>query len=176
MAYIVGIDPGISGALTFLNVTTAEMFIIDMPIFEYDTTKTRKKTDPYTLVRALTSVQVKDVYIEDIASSPQMGVTSAFTFGEGKGILLGIAAALGIPVTLVKPAQWKKVMRTPADKRAAVQRASQLFPAAAKLFVGTRGGVLDGRAESALIALYGALEQGKTPDKPVTVIGVPDVV
>ena len=87
-----------------------------------------------------------------------------------KGILLGAGAALDIPVTLVKPTQWKRLMRVPADKRASVQRASQLFPHVASLFKGPRGGVFDGRAEAALIALFGAMELGRTPTSPVTIL------
>jgi len=48
---------------------------------------------------------------------------------------------------------------TPAAKRqmkvAAVQVAQRVFPMAAAQFVGPRGGLLDGRAEAALIAEYG---------------------
>jgi hypothetical protein len=143
------------------------MRIVDMPTFEYETTKRRVKIDPFGISRSLTEQPVSNLYIEDVNASPQMGVVSAFSFGEGKGILLGAAAALGIPTTLVKPTQWKKQMRVPADKRATVQRASQLFPAIASQFKGPRGGVFDGRAEACLVALYGAMEVGRTPTKPI---------
>ena len=162
-------DPGLSGAFAFLDPENARMRIVDMPTFEYETTRKRVKVDPYAIVREFTSQPVASFYIEDIAASPQMGVVSAFSFGEGKGILLGVAAANGTPITQVKPAQWKKLLRVPADKKAAVQRASQLFPAVASQFKGPRGGVYDGRAEAALIALFGAMELGRTPTKPITI-------
>lgn len=166
---ILGIDPGLSGALAFLDPENALMRIIDMPTFEYETTKKRVKVDPYEIVREMVMQPITNVYLEEVAASPQMGVVSAFSFGEGKGILLGVAAATGTPVTQVKPAQWKKLMRVPADKRAAVQRASQLFPAVAQHFKGPRGGVFDGRAEAALLALFGAMELGRTPTAPITI-------
>lgn len=139
-----------------------------MPTFEFTTTKTRIKVDPFAVVREMQAQPLANLYMEEVNASPQMGVVSAFSFGEGKGVLLGVSAAMGVPTTLVKPTQWKKQMRVPADKRAAVQRASQLFPAVAHLFKGPRGGVFDGRAEAALIALYGAMELGRSPTSPVT--------
>lgn len=166
---ILGIDPGLSGALAFLDPENARMRIVDMPTFEFETTRKRVKVDPYAIVREMTAQPLASLYMEDVAASPQMGTVSAFSFGEGKGILLGVAASNGTPITQVKPAQWKKLMRVPADKRAAVQRASQLFPAVASQFKGPRGGIFDGRAEAALIALFGAMELGRAPTAPVTI-------
>lgn len=172
MAIIAGIDPGINGAFSLLDTENASLTIHDMPYFEYTTVRTKKKIDPYTITKILKSCKVSSIMLEEIASSPQMGVVSAFSFGEGNGIILGVAAALEIPVTLVKPSQWKKTLRVPADKRAAVQRAAQLFPAATRAFSGPRGGVFDGRAESALLALLGALEISSAPKESVALQGV----
>lgn len=168
MTCIIGIDPGNAGALAFLDPENNRMRIIDMPTFEYETTKKRVKIDPYAIKVELSAQPVSHIYLEEVHASPQMGVVSAFSFGEGKGIIKGVAAARGIPLTETKPTQWKKQMRIPADKRAAVQRASQLFPAVSPLFKGPRGGVFDGRAEAALIALFGAMELGCAPTAPVT--------
>lgn len=169
MGCIVGIDPGNKGALAFLDPENARMRVFDMPTFVYETTKTRTAIDPYSLVVELGAQPVSSIYLEEVFASSQMGTVSAFNFGQGKGMLLGIAAALQIPVTQVKPAMWKKAMRVPADKRAAVQRACQLFPAFTTTFKGPRGGVMDGRAEAALVALYGAMELGRAPTAPVSI-------
>lgn len=170
MTCILGIDPGLSGAFAFLDVEAATVRIADMPYFEYETTKTRKKIDAYSIVQEFDRQEFHHVYMEEVFSSPQMGVTSAFNFGNGKGIIEGIVAQRGIPLTPVKPARWKKDMKVPADKRAAVQRAVQLIPGAASLFKGPKGGLLDGRAEAALLALYGALELGCHPTAVIQTI------
>lgn len=170
MPVIVGIDPGNSGALAFLDTDKATVRIVDMPTFEFETTKKRVSIDPYAIVAEMQQYAIAHVYMEEVYSSPQMGVVSAFNFGEGKGKILGIVAAMGVPVTSAKPSRWKKDMKVPADKRAAVQRASQLFPGAAPAFKGPRGGIYDGRAEAALLALYGALELGCAPTAPVTLV------
>lgn len=171
MTCIVGIDPGLSGAVAFVNVDACTIRIVDMPTNEFATsTKNKTEVDPYGIVTELLEQDVMHVYLEEVFSSPQMGVTSSFNFGEGKGMIRGVLAALQIPLTQVKPQKWKKDMRVPADKKAAVMRASQLIPGAAPKFKGPRGGLFDGRAEAALIALYGALELGQTPTSPLKIM------
>jgi crossover junction endodeoxyribonuclease RuvC len=76
-----------------------------------------------------------------------------FNFGRDYGQILGVLAALEIPVTLVTPAKWKSTLRIPADKSAARARAAQLWPGLAGTFARARD---DGRAEAALIGFYGA--------------------
>lgn len=169
MPTICGCDPGNSGAFAFIDTDDCTIQLYDMPTFEFETNKKRVAIDAYSIVTFLQHHNPSHFYLEEVHASPQMGVVSAFKFGEGKGILEGINAALGIPLTQVKPARWKKDMRVPADKRAACQRASQLIPNAAPYFKGPRGGILDGRAEAALLALYGALELGCNPTAPITV-------
>ena len=170
MTLIVGCDPGLNGAFAFLDCQENTIRLVDMPVFEFETTKTRKVIDAYSIVQEMNKETISHMYLEEVFSSSQMGVVSAFSFGRGKGVLEGICAALEVPLTQVKPTRWKKEMRVPADKRAACERASQLIPGAASYFKGPRGGILDGRAEAALLALYGALELGCAPTAPVTVL------
>jgi crossover junction endodeoxyribonuclease RuvC len=103
-------------------------------------------------------------FIEDVWSSPQMGVTSAFNFGRGLGIVLGATAACGI-LTLVRPQEWKSATKTPKDKNEARRRAQQLFPCAYALFARVKD---DGRAEAAILAFYGLLTMKMIPPKPLT--------
>ena len=142
-----------------------------MPVNEFATkTKNKSEVDPFGIVYELGQQDVEHVYLEEVFSSPQMGVTSSFNFGEGKGMIRGVLAALQLPLTQVKPQKWKKDMRVLADKKAAVMRASQLIPGAAPVFKGPRGGTYDGRAEAAIIALYGALELGRHPTRPLQLV------
>jgi len=168
MSTIVGIDPGNKGALAFLDPEESKMWIVDMATFTYETTRRMTKVDAYATSRVLQATPVSHIYLEEVAASPQMGVSSAFSFGEGYGILKGVTAALDIPLSTVKPQMWKKQLRVQSDKRMAVQRASQLFPLIAHKFKGPKGGILDGRAEAALLAFYGSMELGRTPTTPVT--------
>jgi crossover junction endodeoxyribonuclease RuvC len=68
--------------------------------------------------------------IEKVHSSPQMGVTSAFTFGRGYGFLRGVLSASGIPFVEVTPQKWQKAMEcmSGGDKNVTKARAQQLYP------------------------------------------------
>lgn len=61
---------------------------------------------------------------------PRMGVTSAFTFGQGYGMLEGFLVALGIPYDLVAPGTWQKALGclSRGDKNVTKKKAQQLFP------------------------------------------------
>ena len=74
--------------------------------------------------------------LEHVTSSPQMGVTSSFTFAEGFGFVQGVLAAFFIPTQLVKPQVWKKHFgcilgkdaTTKEKKEKDLQVARRLFP------------------------------------------------
>lgn len=68
--------------------------------------------------------------IEKVHSSPQMGVKSAFTFGQSYGWLLGVLDALRIPYEFVTPQKWQKAMGclTGGDKNVSKAAAQRLWP------------------------------------------------
>jgi crossover junction endodeoxyribonuclease RuvC len=70
------------------------------------------------------------IVIEKVASRPGQGVTSMFTFGMGYGAVLGIAAALSVPVELVTPQRWKGIVLhgTAKDKSSAIAFCRRVFP------------------------------------------------
>ena len=68
--------------------------------------------------------------VERVSSSPQMGVKSAFTFGQGYGYLRGVLVAAHVPFDEVTPQKWQKFMGclTKGDKNVSKAKAQQLFP------------------------------------------------
>lgn len=54
---------------------------------------------------------------EKVRSSPQMGVTSSFTFGWNYGLIRGILAALKIPFEEPTPQRWQKDLGIPQRKK-----------------------------------------------------------
>jgi crossover junction endodeoxyribonuclease RuvC len=155
MTTIMGIDPGLSGALSYLDRGVLKLF--DMP-----TTGAGKK-------RAVNADAVAEI-IENIGAAPDdndrpdaaflehvhaihgVDAGSTFRFGESFGVIRGIVAALRIPIFLIPPKLWKKALGLPADKEAARGLAIDLFPKFAALFARK----LDhNRAEAALLAWYG---------------------
>ena len=88
---------------------------------------------------------------------PGQGVTSMFNFGDRFGFVKALAYSAGVPVTFVRPQEWKKGVGIPAkaDKGVSRLRASQLFPNDADKWSRVKD---DGVAEAALIAYYGSLK------------------
>jgi crossover junction endodeoxyribonuclease RuvC len=105
------------------------------------------------------------VFVEEVGVQPGEGAVGAFSFGRGYGRIEGVVQTLRIALTLVKPQVWKPKLGAPRDKVQSVSRARQLMPSAAGAFVGPRGGLLDGLAEAAMIALYGCLSFGLVPPR-----------
>lgn len=87
-------------------------------------------------------------YIEKVHSSPQMGVASAFTFGNGYGHLEMALTAAGIPFERVTPQKWQKAMGclTKGNKNVSKRRAEELFPSIK---------VTHAKADALLIMEYG---------------------
>jgi crossover junction endodeoxyribonuclease RuvC len=96
---------------------------------------------------------VEHAFVEQVGAMPGQGVSSMFAFGKSFGAVLATLATLKIPTTLVTPQKWKKALGVPAAKDGARARASQLMPQHAHNWPLVKH---DGRAESALLAYYGA--------------------
>lgn len=143
---IVGIDPGKAGAIAWLTAAGALIAVRDLPV-------TKEGLQPAVLAEWLRDVgQVSHSFLERVAARPGAGVSGMFNFGRGYGQLEGVLSALGVPVTLVTPPKWKAAMSVSADKASSRSRAAQLWPGAAGEFARVKD---DGRAEAALIAMYG---------------------
>jgi crossover junction endodeoxyribonuclease RuvC len=152
---IVGIDPGLSGALFFLDPdhpSTGEA--VDLPVHVLTRGgKKKRELDIAGLIGILAARRLTHAFIEQVSSMPGQGVSGVFAFGKCYGVILGVIASHDVPLTLVPPTRWKREMHVSRDKDGARARASQLLPEAASQWprVGHHG-----RAEAALLALYGA--------------------
>lgn len=164
MTRILGVDPGISGACALIDTTEWTIEIRDMP--REVGLVNRNAVSPTGVVRLIGDYKPDFTFCEDVWSSPQQGVASAFSFGRSLGIILGATASHSM-LTMVKPTLWKNVTSTPKDKNQARRRAQQLFPCAYDLFVRVKD---DGRAESALLAFYGLLSLKLIPPRPLTLV------
>jgi crossover junction endodeoxyribonuclease RuvC len=149
---VLGIDPGLSGAIAILDGDEL-VSVEDVPILEV---AGKRHIDAYGLARIIDSYVAGEkalAWLEFVAASPQMGVTSAFRFGETYGLIRGVLAANFVRTETVPPRVWKKAMGVKADKDGCRMAAIKLFPRRSELFARKRD---DGRAEAALIAAYGA--------------------
>ena len=151
---ILGIDPGLSGALALYNTSEQTVEVFDMPVLELVRNGKKKgEVSAQALANLLAGRGVKAAYLERVNAMPGQGVTSVFSFGRSTGIVEGILAAYDIPTTLVTPQAWQKAVGQRAGKDGSRERAMQLFPAQADLFQRKKD---DGRSDAALIAYYGA--------------------
>ncbi|WP_312084048.1 hypothetical protein [Brevundimonas sp.] len=162
MSRIIGVDPGKTGALALIDTQAWTIAITDMP--QEPGRGSKVAVSPAGVARAFDAARPDHAFIEDVWSSPQQGVASAFNFGRSLGILEGACASRAI-LTKVRPQEWKTLTKTPKDKNEARRRAMQVFPCAYDLFARARD---DGRAEAALIALFAVLQVTRAaPPRPL---------
>ena len=107
---IIGIDPGLSGAVAILDdLKIFNMF--DMPIMP-EGKKNKNQLNSAELVNIIKSNILTNentsVIVEQVSAMPGQGVTSMFNFGQTFGAIKGICASLNLPIFFVRPAKWKK--------------------------------------------------------------------
>lgn len=152
---IIGIDPGITGAIAWFAEDGKLVSVGDLPMIKVKVGKGfRTQMVPSALADALATLPQDNVHVflEQVASRPGEGAVGAFSFGRGFGQIEGVLAGMLVPYTLVPPGKWKKALAVPADKGQARMRACREFPAFAAQFARVKD---DGRAEASLIGLYG---------------------
>ena len=130
---IIGIDPGISGSICFLQDGKI-VDVIEMPTMT-EGKKNKKQVNGSQIVneilekiKELDKREIK-VVIEQVSAMPGQGVTSMFNFGQSFGILKGICSSMQLPMYFVRPAKWKKYFNLiNSEKDASRTRAIEIFP------------------------------------------------
>lgn len=144
---IIGMDPGISGAVAVLMDDGSLVDCFDMPVFKV---KGKSHIDVHRLGQFIASHREDArAVIELVGAMPGQGVTSMFTFGFAAGVLHGIVGALNMPLQTVSPRTWKAHFHLGKDKDESRRTATRQWPTGP--FARVKDG---GRAEAALIALY----------------------
>lgn len=161
---VIGIDPGLTGACALCDDgRLADVF--DMPVSgkEVDAAVLADRLGEWLGQTLEATGDMPHAFVERQQAYPGQGVSTSFQTGRRFGVVLGVIAALDIPMTLVSPAKWKAATKTPKDKDGARARASQLMPGMSKFWSLKKN---HGRAEAALIAWYGAtILVGRTADE-----------
>ena len=128
---IIGIDPGLSGAIAVLQDNKVEE-IFDVPVMT-DGKKNKRQLNSAQLVKLLKD-NTKDneeiaIVVEQVNAMPGQGVTSMFNFGQTFGAIKGICAALNLPIFFVRPAKWKKHFDLiKSSKDASRTKAIEMYP------------------------------------------------
>ena len=123
---IIGIDAGVNGGIAWhdgerARVAKMPATLQDLWEMVYNIKQDSFREGPWAKTTA---------YLEQVHSSPQMGVKSAFTFGNGFGHLEMALTAAWIPFVRVSPQKWQGALgcRTGGDKNVSKARAQELFP------------------------------------------------
>ena len=107
---IIGIDPGLSGAIAILE-NNQVINIFEIPVMS-EGKKNKRQLNSALLVSLLRENINKSeevaVVVEQVNAMPGQGVTSMFNFGQTFGAIKGICAALDLPIFFVRPSKWKK--------------------------------------------------------------------
>jgi len=157
---ILGIDPGLNGALAFYTTDTGTLIIADMPTVEVERNKkTKREVSPHGIADLFYEIKPNAAFIERVGAMPGQGVSSVFSFGRSTGVIEGVLAMRGIPTTLVMPQRWQKVCDVRGGKDGSRERAMQIFPNQSEEFKLKKH---DGRADAALIAYYGFTQHRST--------------
>ena len=155
---ILGIDPGASGALAFADFEKGLLDIVDMPTVQVKRMTSIKREISPAMLAAIIKVRHPDVaWLEKVGAMPGNGGSSMFQFGRGVGMIEGVLAALEIPVHYITPQKWQKAVQQREGKDGSRERASQLFPSYASMFLRAKD---DGRSDASLIAYYGFTNPG----------------
>tara|TARA_B100001027_G_C16052917_1_gene235039 strand:- start:60 stop:554 length:495 start_codon:yes stop_codon:yes gene_type:complete len=130
---IIGIDPGINGAICFFD-NGKILDVIEMPKM-IDGKKNKKQVNSAQIYNEITErTYSKDKYdirvvIEQVSAMPGQGVTSMFNFGQSFGILKGVCSAMQLPMYFIRPAKWKKYFGLlKSEKDASRTKAIEMFP------------------------------------------------
>ncbi len=154
MKVVIGIDPGVTGAIAVLNAENRSIVeLVDMPTAP-DRNGRKQKVSGSGIARLLNPYpkdSVQRVFLERVSAMPGQGVTSMFNFGRAFGAAESAIAALSLPLSYVTPQQWKRSARLIGQhKDASRGRVLDLYPDA-----DVRRKKDNGRADAVLIALYG---------------------
>ena len=130
---IIGIDPGITGAICFFEDGEIKD-VIEMPNMA-DGKKNKRQINGSQIFNEI-SVRIRlnsnkevVVVVEQVNAMPGQGVTSMFNFGQSFGVIKGICSAMQLSVHLVRPVKWKKYYSLiKCEKDASRTKVIEIFP------------------------------------------------
>ena len=157
---VIGIDPGLTGAIAMLDHRGAFANLADMPVMERHgkAAYVKNQVNAAALCELLrewtTAYDMNETHVvieTPIAFPGQHVATTAAAFLTA-GLVEGVVAARHYRHTLVAPKEWKKALGLSDSKEQARARAIRLFPALADELKRVKD---HNRAEALLIAKYG---------------------
>jgi len=153
---IIGIDPGIAGAICFFENGKVKE-VIDMPTMA-EGKKNKKQINGRQIFNEISSRIESysssdiNVVVEQVSAMPGQGVTSMFNFGQSFGVIKGICAAMKLPIFYVRPTKWKKHFDLiNSQKDSSRTKAIEMFPEISSILSRKKD---SNRADAILIASF----------------------
>ena len=161
---ILGVDPGLSGALALLDCEARRrprlVSTIDMPVVGEDA---RRRVWIAPLTEWLIENPKPEVaFVERAQAFPEQNASSGFLYGRAVGYVEAAILCCGVRLRTAEPSVWKRQMglaRKPEDKTKTNLKAASLALARAAFDdVGERLSLAkhENRAEAMLIGAFGA--------------------
>lgn len=156
---VIGVDLGLTGAISLISSDNRMIFVCDMPVYEVVVNKKkRKKLDLFRLretMLLLESMGATHCVIEDVhpmGGAGGTGVGAAFSLGGARSAFEMCCAMMGMQCIAVLPSVWKRhygLIKT--EKDASIEQARMIFDNAGDHLKLVKH---HGRAESMLIGGY----------------------
>ncbi len=110
MVAVIGIDPGVTGAMAVVLGESIEFH--DMPITVND--KGRKAVDPQAFAKFLRPLRKYQplVVIERVQPRHDVGSIAGFSLGNSFGVVQGVAAGMRFKIHYILPRKWKEMAGT----------------------------------------------------------------
>lgn len=131
---VIGIDPGLTGGIAVL-LDGNPVYTVVMPVIgnvlDLPRLIQHLRFPPGDM--KLFAPPLPAVYLERAQPMPKQGSVSTFKFGRTMGQIEGVVTALGLPLVLVPPQRWQKVMhagieRTLGPKERSAMAVARLYP------------------------------------------------
>lgn len=179
---VIGIDPGLAGALASIALPESQVIRIDRTPVIGTKRKDYNQRAMFELIRDLGANYggIRHAWIEESRAMPMdrtkgkhkcpacgMGkpaTGSLHKMGFGYGIWQAMLTANDVSFTIVPPRAWQReqLAGLPVrDKQSSILAACRLCPTSQGLLKGPRGGFLHGHCDALLIAMYGANRAGR---------------
>lgn len=138
MTTIIGIDPGLQGAIAFAFIDSTARVYCTPTVYsakgrrEYDEPAMRERLLSTFAVRSTLHAFIERQQTMRLGPDKAPPAIAQFRKGEGYGLWRGLLVGLGISYTVVGPRTWQKLMLRDVDKSdtkaASIIVAKRLFP------------------------------------------------
>jgi crossover junction endodeoxyribonuclease RuvC len=143
---ILGIDPGSVSAAYAVYDTASKVAVVG------DVSVVDRQVDAAEFARVIDTHRPVVAIIEKVGAFPKQGVSSAFRFGMGCGLLRGVVVTKDIALWEVSAGVWKKHFKLNREAEKSRSLAIKMFPAV----TGLSRKKDHNRAEALLLAVYHA--------------------